>query len=406
MKLSLSHPAAYNSTGELCQTCSQEFVKYANNLEERTDNMSQKIMTVCGPITPKQLGFTSMHEHILSDCSMFRKRARKTSFLASRRVVKPEDKLTLENRSALRHDIVLSMDNMQLNNEQMMTGEVADYKAGGGDSIVEASAPGIRSSSEDLIALRRIAERTGVHIIASTGLYAEDTWPDLYRTMTLEQYRGFLDKEINQGIADTGILPGHIKAAYEVYTPQLETYLQAAALVSGETGLPLQVHLGPDITRDEVWKNVLQPLFRGGCIAEKTILCHVQLLMGVLSIEQLLNNPGRVPFDISLHRELLDRGFILSFTPLGFEGDNEPLGIVNYPDWYILSGMVALIKDGYAGQLVVGNDVFTKLATRRGGGDGYRRLADFVVPALRGCGVSDKDINKITVENPARILAF
>ena len=128
--------------------------------------------------------------------------------------------------------------------------------------------------------------------------------------------------------------------------------------------------------------------------------------MGVLSIERLVVNPGCVPFDLNPHRELLDMGFILSFTPLGFEADNEPLGLAHYPDWYALSGLVALIREGYAGQLVIGNDVFTKLATRRGGGEGYRRLADFVVPALKKCSVSDADIYKITVENPARILAF
>jgi len=368
--------------------------------------MSQKIMTVCGPITPEQLGFTSMHEHIISDCSMFRNRARKTCFLPSPRAVKPDDKLNLENRSSLRHDIALSIDNMRLDDESIMTAEVADFKAGGGDSIVEASAPGIRSSWDDLRALHRISEQTGVYIVASTGLYAEDTWPDTYRGMTLDQYINFLGKEISKGIGDTGILPGHIKAAYEVPSQQLDTYLQAAAYTARDTGLSLQVHLGPDITRDEVWGNVLQPLFRGGCIAERTILCHVQLLMGALAIEELVTRPGHVPFDISLHRELLDMGFVLSFTPLGFEGDNEPLGIVNYPDWYILSGVVALIRDGYAGQLVIGNDVFTKLATRRGGGEGYRRLADYVVPALKKCGVTDKDIHKITIENPARILAF
>lgn len=368
--------------------------------------MPQKIMSVCGPIAPEQLGFTSMHEHILSDCSMFRNRARKACVFSSRHVVKPEEQLTLENRSALRHDIVLSIDNMKLDDERMMTGEVADFKAGGGNSILEASAPGIRSSPDDLIAIRRIAERTGVNIVASTGLYVEDTWPYCYGDMTFDQYVEFLRHEITQGIGNTGIFPGHIKAAYEVHTQQLEVYLRSAAFVAGETGLSLQVHLGPDVTQDEIRQHVLKPLLQGGCIPAKTILCHVQLLMGILSIEQLVTYCGRVPFDISLHRELLDMGFVLSFTPIGFEGDNEPLGIANYPDWYTLSGLVALIKDGYAGQLVIGNDVFTKLATRRGGGEGYRRLSDFVVPVLKRCGVSDEDINTITVENPARILAY
>lgn len=368
--------------------------------------MVQKIMTVCGPIAPEQLGFTSMHEHILSDCSMFRNRVRKACFVQSRHLVKPEDKLTLANRSTLRHDIVSSLDNMKLDDELTMTAEVADFKAGGGDSIVEVSAPGIRSASDDLITIQRIAERTGVHIVASTGLYAEDTWPDLYRIMTYNQFVQFLQSEIGQGIGNTGILPGHIKAAYEVHTPQLAIYLRAAAFVAGDTGMSLQVHLGPDVTSDEVRQNVVQPLLQGGCIPEKTILCHVQYLMGVLSLEYLVNNPGHVPFDISLLRELISLGFILSFTPLGFEADNESLGLAHYPDWYALSGMMALIKEGYAGQLVIGNDVFTKLATRCGGGEGYRRLADFVVPALKKCGVSAADIHKIMVENPARILAF
>lgn len=368
--------------------------------------MQQKIMTVCGPVPPEQLGFTSMHEHIISDCSMFRNRTRKANFLPRRRYLGAEDKLMLENRSALRHDIVLSIDNMRLDDEQIMTAEVADFKESGGDSIVEASAPGIRSSPEDLTAIRRIAERTGVHIVASTGLYVEDTWPEHFRGMTFEEYVFFLRREISEGIGSTRILPGQIKAAYEVYARHLAAYLEAAAYVSQETGLSLQIHLGPDVTRDEVRENVLQPLFRGGCIPEKTILCHVHLLMGVLSIEKLVNNPGYVPFDISLHRELLAKGFILSFTPFGFEGDNESLGIAHYPDWYAMSGMAALINEGYSGQLVVGNDVFTKLATRRGGGEGYRRITDFVVPALKKCGVSDGDIKKIMVENPARILSF
>jgi len=367
--------------------------------------MQQKIITVCGPIAPEQLGFTSMHEHILSDCSMFRNRVRKTCFAPYPQSVQPGDKLTMENRSALRHDIVLSIDNMKLDDEQVMTLEVADFKAGGGDSIVEVSAPGIRSSPEDLLAIQRIAERTGVHIVASAGLYVEDTWPARFRTMTFEQFAAFLRREIAQGVGDTGILPGQIKAAYEVYNQQLDDYLRAAAYVAGDTGIPLQVHLGPDITPDEVRQNLLTPLFRGGCVPGKTILCHVQFFMGVLSLDQLVTTPGWLPFDISFLRELLDMGFILAFTPLGFEADNEPLGFAHFPDWYTLSGLVALIREGYARQLVIGNDVFTKLATRHGGGEGYRRLTDFVVPILKKSGVSDQDIHSMTVANPARILA-
>ena len=367
--------------------------------------MPHKIITVCGTIPPEQIGFTSMHEHILCDCSMMRKRVRNGYYIPDYSSVQPDDKLSLSNRSVLRHHIVLSRDNMKLDDEQMMTGEVADFKASGGNTIVEVSAPGIRSSSDDLLGMQRISEHTGVNIVVSTGLYAEYTWPGMFQAMNYSGYVGFLRHEIAHGIGETGIFPGHIKAAYEVYSAQTENYLRAAAFVSGESGLSLQVHLGPYLTAEEVRQNVIKPLWEGGCIPGRTILCHVQLLMGLLTIEELINNPGRVPFAIELHRELLDSGFVLSFTPFGFEADDEPLGVAHYSDWYILSGLVALIKEGYAGQLVIGNDIFTKLATRRGGGEGYGRLNDFIVPAMKKCGVSDQDIYKITVENPARILA-
>ncbi|MDU4960564.1 MAG: phosphotriesterase [Sporomusaceae bacterium] len=364
------------------------------------------IMTVCGPVTPEELGFTSMHEHILSDCSMFGTRSRKPYFVPPFQRIRPGDRLALANRSAVRHDIVSSLDNMRLDDEAVMLAEVAAFKAGGGNSIVETSAPGIRAGDADLIALTGIARKSGVHIIASTGLYAEDTWPAQYRTMTQAQYVRFLQQEIQQGIGGSGILPGHIKAAYEAPSPQVDAYLRAAAFVSGSTGVSLQVHLGPDVTADAVRSEVVAPLLAGGCIPGKTILCHVQYLLGVLSLDCLINQPGQVPFNLGLLEELLAQGFVLSFTPLGFEADNELLGLAHYPDWYALAGMAALIRQGYAGQLVAGNDVFTKLATLHGGGDGYRRLTDFIVPALRQCGIIPADVEKIFFENPARILAF
>ena len=57
----------------------------------------------------------------------------------------------------------------------------------------------------------------------------------------------------------------------------------------------------------------------------------------------------------------------------------------------------------YSGQIVLGNDVFSKVQTRRFGGTGYRHLVEWVVPTLRDLGVSDYDIRQMTVENPARL---
>ena len=52
------------------------------------------------------------------------------------------------------------------------------------------------------------------------------------------------------------------------------------------------------------------------------------------------------------------------------------------------------------------HDVFTKSATRRGGGEGFTLIPSFVVPTLRHSGVSDDDLKRITVANPAQLLTF
>jgi phosphotriesterase-related protein len=294
---------------------------------------------------------------------------------------------------------------LRLDDEEMMTAEVNDFRAAGGMGIVETGSPGIRTA-EDVRAFVRISERTGVHIIACTGLYAEDSWPERFRGLTLEQYAGYLRDEIANGIGDSGVLPGQIKVAYEGPSESANAYTQAAALVSRESGVSLQVHVGL-LRSNEDMRDVFLPLLYGSeCVPERTLICHVENWLGALPIAQLVADPRSIPLDLTLHKEVLDRGFNICFTCIGADWDLEALGFAHRPDWFYVAGLAALIKQGYAGQICLGHDVFTKLNTRRGGGEGYTRIQKFVVPTLQRSGVSDSDIRLITVENPARLLAY
>lgn len=362
--------------------------------------MTRTITTVRGPLAPEALGFTSMHEHILVDLAeCYRNR-----FTASLPSPMPDRPLALEDRSLLRHAMLLSSDNLRLDDEEMMTGEVADFRDAGGSAIVETGSPGIRTA-KDVAAFVRISERTGVHIVACTGLYAEDSWPERFRALTFEQYADYLRGEIANGIGDSGVLPGMIKVAYEGPSTQANAYTQAAALVSRETDLSLQVHVGLLRNNDDM-RGVFLPLMYGSqCVPERTLICHVENWLGMLPLAQLVRDPASVPLDLSLHREVLDRGFNICFTCIGAEWDLEQLGLAHRPDWFYLAGIVALVKQGYAGQLFLGHDVFTRGNTRRGGGEGFTRIHNFVLPTLRSAGVSEEDIRRITAENPARLLA-
>jgi phosphotriesterase-related protein len=305
----------------------------------------------------------------------------------------------------LRHAMLMSSENLRLDDEEAAAGEVADFNDVGGSAIVETGAPGIRAW-QDVAAFRRISERTGVHIVACTGLYAEDSWPERFRGFSEEQFAEYLRGEIANGIGESGILPGQIKVAYEGPTESADAYLRAAATVSRESGVSLQVHVGLTLSNDVMRSSFLPLLYGSGCVPERTLICHVENWLGPLQLTELVRDPQSVPRDLSLHREVLDRGFNLCFTLFGAEWDTEGLGLAHRPDWFYMAGMLPLIEEGYAGQIFVGHDVFTKSATRRGGGEGFTRIPRFVVPTLRRCGVSEDDLRRITVENPARLLAF
>ena len=128
----------------------------------------KRITTVCGDIAPENLGFTDMHEHIMfngADMGAICRPAMPTDL-----PVKYEDKVSLENIGFLKRNFPLVADAMDLNDEEAMTREVQEYKDSGGDSMVELSVPGIRL---DVEAVRRISEKTGVHVITAAGYYVE-----------------------------------------------------------------------------------------------------------------------------------------------------------------------------------------------------------------------------------------
>jgi phosphotriesterase-related protein len=344
-----------------------------------------------------------MHEHILVDLAeCYRERFQK---VLPGNAQFPDGPFTLENRSMLRHAMLLSSENLRLDDEEAAVGEVADFKAAGGSAIVETGSPGIRMW-EDVVAFRRISERTDVHIVACTGLYAEDSWPQRFRGFTETQFAEYLRGEIANGIGDSGILPGQIKVAYEGSSESADAYLRAAASVSRESSVSLQVHVGLTLSNDLMRSSFLPMLYESECVPERTVICHVENWLGPLQITDLVKDPQSLPRDLSLHQEVLDRGFNVCFTLFGSEWDTEGLGVAHRPDWFYLAGMLPLIEGGHADQIFVGHDVFTKSATRRGGGEGFTRIPHFVVPTLRRCGVSEADIRRITVDNPARLLAL
>jgi phosphotriesterase-related protein len=365
-----------------------------------------EIMTVRGPIAPSELGFTSMHEHILCDASVFLRRH--GALIPPEPPVAPDAPIALDNLAILRHAFILSRDTMDLRDEALMSAEVADFRATGGRAMVEMSVPGLRA---DVAALRRVSETTGVHIVATTGLYAEDSWPRKFASLDIEELAAFMRSEIEDGIDGTGIRPGHLKVAITdstapgvtPFSERQKTLLGAAVRVAEETGLSLTVH--PPLDTREAAREVIASMRAAGMAPGRAVIAHAEMFFASQDIAALVRDPLASRVDVDLAKEMLDAGFNVSIDSFGHVYDAEPLGRTSIADWQRLAGLIRLLEAGYSSQIVLGTDIYLKILTRRRGGEGYTRLTGFVVPFLQRLGVAPAHLNAMTVGNPARILS-
>jgi len=358
-----------------------------------------QVMTVRGPIDPEDLGFTSMHEHVLCDCTVFFKRTE--GKFPEDTPVKSTDKLSLENIGLHQSNISLTLDNCNMDDEDLMTQEMVEFKESGGQAMVDMSTPGLRCN---IPGIKRISEAADVHIITTTGLYAEDTWPEEFKGKSINEHASFMLDEIENGIEDTGIKPGALKIAVTELTTQEEYALRAAGRVSRETGLSLSVHPGFVIGNDG--RRIVKILAEEGVDLERVVIAHADGFFVGTDLKQLILNPETWKLTTSYHKELLDQGANISIDCFGHNWSLEVENSMIEKDWHRLGGLVALIKEGYSPQIHLGTDTFIKILTRRGGGQGYCRLTKFVIPTLREVGVSDFDIRQMTVNNPKRVLAY
>ena len=171
------------------------------------------INTVTGPMESSALGFCQPHEHVFTAATP-----------------------ASEAYPALRID-----------DEARSAAELSDYRACGGQSVVDCQPPG---AGGDPFALRRISASSGVRVISVTGyhmpmFYPRDHWIFADDAGALRER--FL-KDLLEGAAAPGedgrIRSGAVKAAIGREGPagRFETCLRAAAGAAAEAGVPLILH--------------------------------------------------------------------------------------------------------------------------------------------------------------------
>jgi phosphotriesterase-related protein len=354
------------------------------------------VMTVRGPVPAEALGLVLSHEHLLCD-------------LRSRWHPPPPDRPDLWAlvdadpgplaRGPLAADPYVCRPNLLLDDPDVMAAELGYFRAAGGGTVVELTTLGLGPRPG---ALREIAARSDVHVVAGCGWYRAVTDPPGLRDTPEEALAGSLRETVERGFSDSGgVRPGIIG---EIGTgaplhPDEAKALRAAARVQRETGLALAVHLA-------LWgregPRVLDILERAGVDPGRVLLCHL----------------GEQPAATGYQRALLDRGAWLGFDTFGAEyaldgtdGASGASGASPFPtprlatDEERLTAVLRLLDAGYQERLLLSQDVCERLQLRAYGGFGYAHLLTTIRPRLRRAGVDEDTLDLLLRRNPARLLA-
>ena len=312
------------------------------------------VRTVLGDIAPSDLGVTYSHEHVVIDGG---------------RPVEMEPEFDLGDVEA-------------------MATEVGEAVALGLGSIVDGMPC---DAGRSAVKLAELSRRTGVHIVAPTGLhhdryYGPSHWS---HRVAAEDLADLFVADVVDGIdaydyagpvvRRTAHRAGVIKVAGSDggLSARDARVIAAAAQAHARTGAPILTH----------------------CEHGTAALEQVQLLtdLGVAPGRIALSHVDRV-VDRGYHKEILSSGVFAEYDQ-SFRWADAPNGTIQLIRW--------MAEDDLAGRIVLGMDA----ARRRyykvyGGSPGLTWLLDGFSARMDEAGLDESLRRRLFVDNPARVFAF
>jgi predicted metal-dependent phosphotriesterase family hydrolase len=318
--------------------------------------MSSYVQTVLGRIEPSELGFTLPHEH--TQCHLWR--------------------------------IPERFDYWELTpDEDLIAAELAPFRAVGGTTIVDVTLPGI---GRDPAWLRRIAIRSGLHVVMGTGWYREPYYPPdaLIDRRSVAELADVLIRELEDGVpgsegADGARVRPGILGEIGVHKPwmsaQEERVFRAVGRASRATGLAVTTHA----VMSPIGLQQLEILEEAGADPARVVIGHSD------SYPILEHWLAIVERGASIECDFLG----MSFTPMERRGEPRVIELI-----------LRLLERGHVERLLLSHDVCDNSQLTFYGGNGYTYLQETFLPRLRAAGVGEAEIRQITVDNPRRILSI
>ncbi len=318
--------------------------------------MERIIRTVQGDIQPGDLGFCDCHCHPL-----------------------------VISEHLLEHDASF----FDVRDYEIAKKELLGFADSGGRSIVDAQPIGTGRASAEIVCL---SKDTGLHVVASTGFHMKAFYPKGHWTFTAseQELTDIYVSEIEKGM----------------YIGTEEAY--PANRIEAKAGLIKNATEEADF--DEIDQRRLRAVAAANIQTGAPLLCHTN--RSALPHIPFLLNCGVDPKSILVahldksnlppeeyHLRIAELGVYLEFDSIvnAKRNTNE----------YEVALIKTILENGYGNQLMLGSDpVRPSFPSYDKGGQGLSYILDVFLDKLRAAGVTDSEIQNMTVDVPKEALSF
>jgi predicted metal-dependent phosphotriesterase family hydrolase len=307
------------------------------------------IQTVRGPVPADEVGFTLPHEH---------------------------------TAIALWH-VPDRWDYWELSrDEPIIEAELGRFVQAGGSCLVDLTLTGV---GRDPARLVRLSERTGLHLVMGCGWYRGAYYPAEARIdrRSVDDLADELVHEAQDGVAGSGVRPGIIG---EIGTDKPwvsaaeERVHRAAARAARRTGLAITTHA----VLSDVGLAQLRIFEEEGADLSRVVVGHADSYPSLDHYLEIVRRGANLEFDF----------LGMSFTPMEQHGEGR-----------VVELLVELLSRGHGDRILLSQDVCHNGQLVTYGGHGYTYLQETFLSRLRAAGVSAAEIDRLTIDNPRRILS-
>lgn len=321
--------------------------------------MSGEVQTFTGPVDAAGLGTTLLHEHIF--------------------VGHPELDLNFPDPEWEESTLIdAAVDGLER------------LRALGVRSVVDLTVLGL---GRDVGRVAKVAARTGVRLLASTGYYTSDVLPGYFHThgpgLLIDGPDPLVEifvRDIESGIAGTGVRAAMLKVVTDRpgLTEDVRRVMSAAAEAHLHTGVPITTHTHAP---SQNGREQLAFFRESGVASDRLVIGHC----------------GDSE-DLSYLRELMDAGATIGMDRFGMEHV--------LPDEARVQNVLELLRLGYADKMVLSHDAafYSRITppswrARHAPNWHMENIPRLVVPSLLAGGATHDHIHQMLVLNPARLLA-